>query len=126
MSPDSLFVNCAVTFNARFQVPQTPNLEQEKGWVENIRQAIMRAGPWLISGSYLFAMLILPVIALLSKAVVIPPAEFWRIATEPVALSAYYVTLSMAVCATVFNGLFGFILAWVLSRYDFPGKQVRA
>jgi sulfate transport system permease protein len=101
-------------------------MEAEKSWVENLRQGIMRAGPFLISGSYLFGMLILPVIALLSKAAVIPPADFWRIATEPVALSAYYVTLSMAVCATFFNGVFGFILAWVLSRYDFPGKQVRA
>eukprot|EP00884_Botryococcus_braunii_P015869 jgi/Botrbrau1/2966/Bobra.0026s0034.1 len=68
-------------------------------------------------------MLILPVLALLSRAAIIPPADFWRIASQPVALSAYYVTLSMAVCATLFNGLFGFILAWVLTRYDFPGRQ---
>jgi len=50
--------------------------------------------------------------------------EFWQIATEPIALSAYRVTLSMAFLASLLNGSFGFILAWVLVRYQFPGKKV--
>nr|QKY15133.1 chloroplast sulfate permease 1 (SUL1) [Polytomella parva] len=29
----------------------------------------------------------------------------------------------MAVSAAIFNAFFGFILAWVLTKYDFPGKK---
>ncbi|KIZ04559.1 putative sulfate transport system permease protein cysT [Monoraphidium neglectum] len=68
-------------------------------------------------------MLVLPISALLSKASLIPLAEFWARATEPVALSAYYVTFSMSVVAALINCFFGFILAWVLVKFDFPGKK---
>ena len=30
----------------------------------------------------------------------------------------------MALLAASFNGFFGFLLAWVLVRYTFPGKQL--
>ena len=50
--------------------------------------------------------------------------DFWKRATEPIALSAYYVTLSTAFIACIFNLIFGFLLAWVLVRYKFPGKKL--
>nr|AUJ22895.1 cysT [Coccomyxa sp. SUA001] len=50
--------------------------------------------------------------------------DFWQLATEPVAISAYLVTLTMASLAALFNGVFGFVLAWVLVRYNFPGKKL--
>lgn len=42
-------------------------------------------------------------------------------ATDPVAISAYQVTFSMAAVAGVANCVFGFLLAWVLVKFDFPG-----
>jgi sulfate transport system permease protein len=69
-------------------------------------------------------MLILPISALLWKASQEFPINFWAIATEPVALSAYWVTLSMAFLAAILNGLFGILIAWVLVRYKFPGKRI--
>ena len=48
---------------------------------------------------------------------------FITIATQPIALSAYSVTFSMAALASLFNAFFGFILAWVLVRYNFPFKR---
>lgn len=80
--------------------------------------------PWLGSLLYLFFMLILPILSLIATAGRTSLPDFWRIATEPMALSAYGVTLSMAFLASLFNGFFGFILAWVLVRYQFPGKKV--
>ncbi|KAI8464774.1 MAG: putative transport protein [Monoraphidium minutum] len=87
--------------------------------------------PWSLGGplawafllGYMLVMLILPIAALLGKASLIPLAQFWARATEPVALSAYYVSFSMAIVAAVVNAFFGFILAWVLVKYDFPGKK---
>lgn len=80
--------------------------------------------PWVITFVYLFLMLLLPVAALLLKSFTLSPAEIWRIATSPVALSAYDVTFVTALFAGAINGLAGLIIAWVLIRYDFPAKRI--
>ena len=80
--------------------------------------------PWLITLLYLLFMLILPILSLLMTAGRMVFTDFWHIATEPIALSAYGVTLSMAFLASLLNTCFGFLLAWVLVRYHFPGKKV--
>ena len=77
----------------------------------------------VVTSSYLLFMLILPIWSLLSTASKALFANFWQLATEPVAISAYIVTLTMASLAALFNGVFGFVLAWVLVRYNFPGKK---
>ena len=79
--------------------------------------------PWFFTLFYLVFMLILPIISLLATASQTLIVRFWEIATEPIAISAYLVTISMAFCACLVNAIFGFILAWVLVRYKFPGKK---
>jgi sulfate transport system permease protein len=51
-------------------------------------------------------------------------AEFWAITTDKQVLTAYQVSLACASVATVINLVFGIILAWVLTRYDFPGRRI--
>ena len=80
--------------------------------------------PWLFTLFYFVFMLILPIFSLLNTASKNLFDNFWETATEPVALSAYTVTISMAFFACIFNAFFGFILAWVLVRYNFPGKRL--
>ena len=80
--------------------------------------------PWFFTLFYLFFMLILPIVCLITTASETFFIKFLKIATEPVAVSAYFVTLSMALFACIFNAFFGFILAWVLVRYDFFGKKL--
>lgn len=87
-------------------------------------KAIKISWSWVVSSSYLLFMLILPIWSLLSTASKALFADFWQLATEPVAVSAYIVTLTMASLAALFNGVFGFVLAWVLVRYNFPGKKL--
>jgi sulfate transport system permease protein len=70
---------------------------------------------------YLGLMLILPISALLAKASLVPLPEFITRAAEPVAMSAYFVSFSMALLAGAVNAVFGFLLAWVLVKYEFPG-----
>jgi sulfate/thiosulfate transport system permease protein len=79
---------------------------------------------WRITIGYLLVMLVLPVSAMLVKASSQSPAEFWRIATSPIALSTYDVTFVTAFGAAVINGFFGTLIAWVLVRYEFPGKKL--
>ncbi len=80
--------------------------------------------PWGITIGYLTIMLLLPVAALLLQASRVKPAEFWQIATSPIALSAYNVTFLTALFAATINGVFGTLVAWVLVRYDFPLKKI--
>lgn len=87
-------------------------------------QATKISWSWVVTSSYLLFMLILPIGSLLGTAGKALFADFWQLATEPVAISAYIVTLTMASVAAVFNGVFGFLLAWVLVRYNFPGKKL--
>jgi sulfate transport system permease protein len=72
---------------------------------------------------YLALMLVLPISALLAKASLVPLQEFVSRATEPVAMSAYFVSFSMALLAGAVNAVLGFLLAWVLVKYEFPGTE---
>ena len=78
---------------------------------------------WILTYFYLFIVLIVPIISLLATASETLFTRFWFLATEPIAVSAYCVTLSMALVASLINGVFGFLLAWVLVRYEFPGRK---
>ena len=80
--------------------------------------------PWFFTLFYFVFMLILPIFSLLNTASKNLFDNFWETATEPVALSAYTVTISMAFFACIFNAFFGFIYAWVLVRYNFAGKRL--
>lgn len=73
---------------------------------------------------YLGAIVLLPLGALLFKASGIGLAEFWQILTSQRTLASIRVTVSMALLATAFNAVYGLLLAWVLARYEFPGKRV--
>ncbi len=73
---------------------------------------------------YLGAIVLLPLCALLLKASGIGLTQFWEILSSPRTLSAIRVTVTMAFAATIFNAIYGLLLAWVLARYDFPGKRI--
>lgn len=73
---------------------------------------------------YLAVIVLIPLAALLLKSSGIGWEAFWRMATSPRSVATYRVTVSAAFLATVFNGLFGFLLAWILVRYEFPGRRL--
>lgn len=80
--------------------------------------------PWIVTFSYLSFILLLPLAALITKSLTIGTSEFWRIATDPVALSAYEVTFVTALVAGMINGIMGTLIAWILVRCQFPGKKI--
>lgn len=80
--------------------------------------------PWVITISYLVVLLVLPAAALFAKSLTLGLPEFWRIATLPISLSAYQVTFFTSLIAGLIDGVFGTIIAWVLVRYQFPGKKI--
>ena len=77
-----------------------------------------------VSMLYITIIIALPLFAMLLKVAGMGWPEFWRIVASPRSLAAYRITFSSALIATVFNGVFGLLLAWVLTRYRFPGKRL--
>ncbi len=77
-----------------------------------------------ISLFYITLIILLPIGAMLLKVAGMGFPEFWRIISSNRALAAYRVTFSSAFIATVINGVVGLLLAWVLTRYRFPGRRL--
>ena len=73
---------------------------------------------------YVGIIVVLPLAALVFKAASLGPAEYWSIISSPRAVASYRVTVLCALAATVFNVVFGLALAWVLTRYRFPGWRL--
>jgi sulfate transport system permease protein len=76
------------------------------------------------AGLFLTFIVLIPLAALIIRAGSLPLDEFWRIATEPRALASYRLTFGASFLAACVNAVFGFILAWTLVRYDFPGRRL--
>jgi sulfate transport system permease protein len=73
---------------------------------------------------YLGAVVLIPLGALLLRAMDLSWAEFWRLATADRALASYRLTFGASFVAALVNAVFGSLLAWVLVRYDFPGRRL--
>ena len=80
--------------------------------------------------SFTFTMIYLTVIVLVPLAAILLHASrqgfvgFLHTVTAPRVLASYRVTLGSAGVAALLSAVFGMLLAWVLARYDFPGKRV--
>lgn len=51
-------------------------------------------------------------------------AEFWELITRPNVVQAFATSIGCAFVAALVNCIFGLLLAWVLVRYEFPGKRL--
>jgi len=76
------------------------------------------------AGLFLTFIVLIPMAALIMRAGSLPLDEFWRIATEPRALASYRLTFGASFLAACVNAVFGFIIAWTLVRYQFPGRRL--
>jgi sulfate transport system permease protein len=73
--------------------------------------------------TYLSLIVLVPLGGLVLKAVKISWPEFWALATTDRALAAYKLTFGASLAAALTNAVFGTLLAWVLVRYEFPGRR---
>jgi sulfate transport system permease protein len=72
---------------------------------------------------YLSAIVLIPFAGLIIRTCELSWADFWRLATTDRALAAYRLTFGASFVAASVNALFGTLLAWVLTRYEFPGRR---
>jgi sulfate/thiosulfate transport system permease protein len=73
---------------------------------------------------YLSLVVLIPLSALFFKTATLSWERFWATITDPRVVASYRLTFGASLVAAAINAVFGFIVAWVLVRYRFPGKKV--
>jgi len=74
--------------------------------------------------TYLGLIVLIPLAGLVIKTSALGWEEFWRIAIDPRTLAALRLSFGASAIAAAVNAVFGLIVAWVLVRYDFPGRRI--
>jgi sulfate transport system permease protein len=67
---------------------------------------------------------LIPLAAVFWKASSLTWPQFWQTVTMPAAVASYKLTFGASFLAALVNAFFGFIVAWVLVRYEFFGKRI--
>jgi sulfate transport system permease protein len=73
---------------------------------------------------WLSVIVLLPLAAILWQAAGGGWHAFWVAITSNAAIESFKVTLTISLGVTLVNGVFGLLVAWVLTRDDFPGKRL--
>ena len=73
---------------------------------------------------YLFLIVLIPLSALLFKTFSLTWVQFVEAVTAPRVMASYRLTFGASLIAATVNLFAGLLVAWVLVRYEFPGKKV--
>ncbi|TWI64520.1 sulfate transport system permease protein [Pseudoduganella lurida] len=72
---------------------------------------------------YLTLIVLIPLSALFLKTFTMTWEAFWSAVTSDRVMASYRLTFGASLIGAAINAVFGFIVAWVLVRYRFPGKR---
>ncbi|MFC7687887.1 sulfate ABC transporter permease subunit CysT [Ureibacillus sp. GCM10028918] len=73
---------------------------------------------------YLSIIVLLPLSMVFFNTLSMSWSEFWETIAHPRAVASYKLSFGTALAAGLINVIFGTIIAWVLVRYEFPGKRI--
>jgi len=73
---------------------------------------------------YLSLIVLIPLSAAFIKTTELSLSEFWAVVSAPRVVASYQLTFGASLIAALINGVFGLLTAWVLVRYNFPGKKI--
>ena len=74
--------------------------------------------------AWLTLIVLIPLATIFLKSAGMGWSDFVRVGFSDRALAAYRLSFGTAAAAGLVNAVFGLLVAWVLVRYDFPGKRV--
>jgi sulfate transport system permease protein len=74
--------------------------------------------------TYLGLIVLIPLAGLVLKSATLGFGGFWTTVTEPRTFAALRLSFTTSLLAATINAVFGFIIAWVLIRYEFPGRRL--
>lgn len=73
---------------------------------------------------FLCALVLIPLAALVMKTATMGWRDFLDVLTDPRVLASFRLSFGASFLAATLNGVFGFIIAWTLVRYEFPGRKL--
>ena len=73
---------------------------------------------------YLTAIVLLPLAMVVLRTAGLTPEQFWAVVTSSRALAAYRLSFGAALASSLVNVGWGLLVAWVLVRYEFPGRRL--
>lgn len=73
---------------------------------------------------FLSAIVLVPLAALVMKTATMGWDDFVDVLTDPRAVASYRLSFGASLLAATLNSVFGFIIAWTLVRYEFPGRKL--
>lgn len=73
---------------------------------------------------YLSIIVLVPLLALIFKSFDLTWDQFWEAVSAPRVVASYKLTFGASLAAACVNLVFGLLVAWVLVRYQFPGKKM--
>jgi sulfate transport system permease protein len=74
--------------------------------------------------AWLSLIVLIPLAGLVLWAGSLGPARIIQIALDPRVLAALKISFGISLAAALINAVFGLVVAWVLTRYKFPGKRL--
>ena len=77
-----------------------------------------------ITVTMLSLIVLIPLASVMVSALKLRPAEFWSLITKPTVRHAFATSIGCSFIAALINSVFGVIIAWVLVRYEVPGKRI--
>ena len=77
-----------------------------------------------ITVTMLSLIVLIPLASVMVSALKLRPAEFWSLITKPTVRHAFATSIGCSFIAALINSVFGVIIAWVLVKYEFPGKRI--
>jgi sulfate transport system permease protein len=73
---------------------------------------------------YLTLIVLVPLMTLPVRTATMTWDAFWSTISDPQVVASYRLSLSASFFAATINGIFWLLLAWVLVRYEFPGRRI--
>ena len=73
---------------------------------------------------YLTLLVLIPLSAVFLKAATAGWAKVWATVSSPRVVDAFRVSFGASLAAAAASVVIGFLIAWALERYDFPGKAI--
>jgi len=73
---------------------------------------------------YVSLIVLIPLSAAFLRSAELGPERFWHVVTAPRVLASLRLSFGAALLAAALNGVFGFIIAWALTRQRFPGRRL--
>jgi sulfate transport system permease protein len=73
---------------------------------------------------YVSLIVLIPISAAFLRSAELGPARFWHVVTAPRVLASLRLSFGAALLAAALNAVFGFIIAWALTRQRFPGRRL--